>query len=380
MLGAFLGDVGWCSAQLVKRVRIALEPLDGIIQLRDAPSLDIAQQAQHCLMRYCSNTTLVYFLRTMPPSMTIEAAQEHDRLIASAFHRIVGSEAGSPAQCERALRQARLPVKLGGLGLTSMAALRRAAWVGTWALVWTPLRQLHAPFRAVDITAESAADFQQLSIFTELQDAHSTLLDDYDYVARTYEQYDRQVFDYCKEGLAHFRFHPDGLPDRDTLLPLACFDSGSEHLQSAQRRYSQIIHHAAWLGFWNALQLPGVARREAVRFIAVSQYQAGAFLNAVPSRRDFRIPTWALRIAVQRRLGLPLDEALARGAPTCSARGGKVQDPLGDAASNIGRLGHCGRHNSLLAALAKVMRSVWGMLVEVEPRDHLGYSNDYRPD
>lgn len=57
-----------------------------------------------------------------------------------------------------------------------------------------------------------------------------------------------------------------------------------------------------------------------------------------------------------------------------------MQDPLGDAASNIGRLGHCGRHNSLLAALAKVMRSVWGMLVEVEPRDHLGYSNDYRPD
>ena len=142
-------------------------------------------------------------------------------------------------------------------------AIRRAAWVGTWALVWTPLRQLHAPFRAVDITAESAADFQQLSIFTELQDAHSTLLDDYDYVARTYEQYDRQVFDYCKEGLAHFRFHPDGLPDRDTLLPLACFDSGSEHLQSAQRRYSQIIHHAAWLGFWNALQLrrAGLCRR-----------------------------------------------------------------------------------------------------------------------
>ena len=146
--------------------------------------------------------------------MTIEAAQEHDRLIASAFHRIVGSEAGSPAQCERALRQARLPVKLGGLGLTSMAAIRRAAWVGTWALVWTPLRQLHAPFRAVDITAESAADFQQLSIFTELQDAHSTLLDDYDHVARTYEQYDRQVSSTTARRASHITsdFTPTASP------------------------------------------------------------------------------------------------------------------------------------------------------------------------
>ncbi|EOD10081.1 hypothetical protein EMIHUDRAFT_216263 [Emiliania huxleyi CCMP1516] len=68
-------------------------------------------------MRYCSNTTL-----------------GHDRLIASAFHRIVGSEAGSPAQCERALRQARLPVKLAFLDdkadrlwRTRSAALRELA-------------------------------------------------------------------------------------------------------------------------------------------------------------------------------------------------------------------------------------------------------------
>ena len=26
------------------------------------------------------------------------------------------------------------------------------------------------------------------------------------------------------------------------------------------------------------------------------------------------------------------------------------------------------------------MQSVWGKLVEMEPQDHLGYSNDYRPD
>ena len=55
----------------------------------------------------------------MPPSLTIDAARLHDKSIATAFHRILGSESGSLAQRERALRQARLPVNLGGMGLTS---------------------------------------------------------------------------------------------------------------------------------------------------------------------------------------------------------------------------------------------------------------------
>ena len=60
-------------------------------------------------------------LRTMPPSLTHHrrGATLHDKIIATAFHRILGSESGSLAQRERALRQARLPVNLGGMGLTS---------------------------------------------------------------------------------------------------------------------------------------------------------------------------------------------------------------------------------------------------------------------
>jgi hypothetical protein len=120
-------------------------------------------------------------------------------------------------------------------------------------------------------------------------------------------------------------------------------------IQNARRRYSLIVHHAAWLGFWNELQLAGVPRREAVRFVSASQPHAGDVFNAVPMRRDFRVPTWAMRIIVQRRLalarlGLPLDEALASGEPTCTVRGGRTQDPMGDSASNIGRAGHNQRH------------------------------------
>ena len=59
-----------------------------------------------------------------------KALERQYKIIAAAFHRIVGSESGSLAQRERALRQARLPVNLGGMGLTSMESIRAAAWVG----------------------------------------------------------------------------------------------------------------------------------------------------------------------------------------------------------------------------------------------------------
>ena len=56
---------------------------------------------------------------------------------------------------------------------------------------------------------------------------------------------------------------------------------------------------------------------------------------------------------------------------------------MGDSASNIGRAGHNQRHQQTVCcgtACAHHMQGVWGTLVEMEPQDHLGYSNDYRPD
>ena len=36
--------------------------------------------------------------------------------------------------------------------------------------------------------------------------------------------------------------------------------------------------------------------------------------------RDLRVLTWAMRIIMQLRLSLPLNEALASGEPTCIGR------------------------------------------------------------
>ena len=47
VLGAFIGEDEWCSEQLCKRVRTALEPLKGIVQLEDAPRLDTARSRRN---------------------------------------------------------------------------------------------------------------------------------------------------------------------------------------------------------------------------------------------------------------------------------------------------------------------------------------------
>ena len=90
MLGAYLGDKAWCRDKLVKRVRKALEPLSGIMALRDTRTIHTAQQLAQVLLRFCSNTTLTFFLRTMPPSVTQDAAREHDRLMEEALYTLVG--------------------------------------------------------------------------------------------------------------------------------------------------------------------------------------------------------------------------------------------------------------------------------------------------
>ena len=115
-----------------------------------------------------------------------------------------------------------------------------------------------------------------------------------------------------------------------------------------------------------------------VRLVAVSQPGAGRFLDAVPSRADFRVPTWALRIAVQRRLGLPLLAAAAAAGERFS-RHGKLFDAYGDVAVNDGAAGHSTRHYLILKALHDAFKRAWGGQVRREPQDYHDYS-DHRPD
>ena len=105
--------------------------------------------------------------------------------------------------------------------------------------------------------------------------------------------------------------------------------------------------------------------------MAASQDGAGAFLNAIPMRDDMRKETWAMRISVQRRLGLPLEQAAAAGKKT---RNQKIHDEFGDAALNVPQQSHNTRHKCVLQRLILALRAAWGTAVRMEPKGHLGQS------
>ena len=373
VLGAFVGDEAACSARICARVEEALAPLKKAVQVRDTRQINVALQVQHEIVRYCANTSLVYFMRTMGPAAVAAAAGLHDRLVGDALHAILGTGAATPAERSRAARQARLPVKMGGCGLTLQSGILDAACVGSWALVWRPLQQL-LPQLFADVNLDEAPQHA----FAELRRSRARLMETYARVKGVYSKWDVNYYDYDLDGNGKVRYHPEGLPKEKELVPLARFGTDDDYLKSAQRRYSSVVHHSVWLklltDMWGSRD---GGRREAIRFIAVSQNGAGAFLNAVPKLKHFRVPTWAMRIECSRRLGLPLMAVAAAGGRR--SRHGMVFDALGDVAANDGSGGHQTRHFMINNALYGVLRRVYGGQVAREPANYAGYS-DHRPD
>ena len=73
---------------------------------------------------------------------------------------------------------------MGGMGLTSAVDIREPAWIGTWALVAGPMRQLHAPFRDLDVSKAPGSDFD------ELRAAHDRLKKEHGNITATWKAWD----------------------------------------------------------------------------------------------------------------------------------------------------------------------------------------------
>ena len=115
------------------------------------------EDAQASLKILCLSATsrLSHLLRTVPPSITGQVAANYDALVEWALASIIAGDgaaaaglttpeevAHDPTVCQNqtnlgreALRQAHLPIREGGLGLTSSNSIKGAAYIGCHALV-----------------------------------------------------------------------------------------------------------------------------------------------------------------------------------------------------------------------------------------------------
>ena len=113
-------------------------------------------QASFQILRLSATFHLSHLLRTVPPSITCQAAANYDALVEWAMASIIIAGDGAaavglptpeevahdPIVCQNqtylghdALRQAHLPIREGGLRLTSSSSIKGAAYIGCPALV-----------------------------------------------------------------------------------------------------------------------------------------------------------------------------------------------------------------------------------------------------
>ena len=112
-------------------------------------------QASFQILRLSASSRLSHLPRTVPPSITCQAAANYDALVEWALASIMAGDgaaaaglptpeevAHDPTVCQNqtylghdALRQAHLPIREGGLGLTSSSSIKGTAYIGCHALV-----------------------------------------------------------------------------------------------------------------------------------------------------------------------------------------------------------------------------------------------------
>jgi len=169
-VGAPVGDDEWVMEELRIIFGKLVSRLPALGRMRDAGRLQVATQARTLLLRYCANPRAGFWLRMVPPHLVRRVAATFDDAIEACLRETVCSR-GAPddARWRRALKQARLPMRLGGLGLTSAAGQADAAWCGSWALCWSRMQRFFPALAAIDLaTAAPRAAASRSARFAEL--------------------------------------------------------------------------------------------------------------------------------------------------------------------------------------------------------------------
>ena len=312
------------------------------------------------LLRTCASPRLVYQARVTSPSCFRDAAAKFDEMQVRALEKLLLLPQGSLP--EGVKTQAFLPLKFGGLGLQSAAAISAEAWFSSQALAAS-----HLDSRFPEAAPRRQADLAQA--YSDVK-AHNP---------------------------AH-RFWADLPSDASELVPRdaspSFFSTHSVQAEGLQHKLAQIRHLAIHDRVINEAKRAiavaaddvarSVARANLARLVSVSAKKAHLWLLTYPSCSDLVLNNDAMHINLSLRLGLPMfDDRIVADTCACSP-----EDPIDLQADPYHWLGNCRLHHVAKARIHRhdcVKRAVssWanrlGAIVSVEPRG-LGNDDGKRPD
>lgn len=320
-------------------------PLDSLLECLRHPQMS-AQAAFQCF-RMCVGGRPLHFLRTLPPVLTDELAKDFDDTVWNSFacKLQISVDARGP-QLETVKKTTYLPLRLGGLGVTSAQTVSAAAYVSSVALTY--------PF--IHYTAAGPT----LPIMEHAIEALKNFVD-------------------CKMDGVDFT-----APSVTTLRQ----PSEKVKVQKAFAVTQQEKVLAAILGATPARADMPTRRLRAAR-MASRAPMSSCWLTALPTSYDLRIPDPAFCFALRLRLGLsPLEllpdmpcwlckrdiagdqfhslTCIARNVPNSQTRGISLTSPFRS------------RHDAVVGTLRRVLDEM-GFECHVEPAGAFT-SSEKRPD
>ena len=282
VVGGPIGSDTYVNGRLNKVLGKHRRLLDALVPFAEQYLQDAA-----LLLRYCAVPRMSYYCRLLPPaaSTILRAAAQHDFAVLTAAGLMY--DIGQPHP--PVIRQLRLPIRLGGLGLTSAAEVAPAAFLGSVAVSANEVLERFAdrPW----MPAGGAAAFLSLPWLTTAADVHNAISN-------------------------RLNLNQNDLPPLPTLIQ-------GDTVSTLQKTLTDKIHKATFEACFDSF--PDTTRARP-RILSCHGPAASGWLTAIPSTARKQLSNHEYRLAVLLRLGLNLPQALQSRRCVCN---GNV-DSFGD--------------------------------------------------
>ena len=274
LLGAPLGEEEFEAEKALERTKELTQSACHLKRIQDA-------QLEFVLLKYCICTVIVHLLRMLEPRTVQQSIQYHEQIVRKQIARIA-LEADRIAELpELTWHWAQQPVREGGLGLQNLGLVAPAAYMAAMGAVARRASEIHQ--KAGSIPA---------------------------HVVRSWFTQDKEGFE---RQLAKLAEKVNVVEEGDAPEKVICPSLAALEKMPSQHILSERLYRTRREQLLNVPE-----QSDEVRAFRLSncQFNAGAWLNCIPSLRKFKCSTAVFKVMLQFRLCLFL--ANSEGVKECA--------------------------------------------------------------